>query len=178
MTSTDCPICYETFSNDLFINCSNNHIACCYDCFSKLTDNKCPICRNPLGGGEVTTTTTTTTTTIRASIGSPRIRSNANNYDSNIANLINNHRRRLVINQREENEVIINSVFANDPTADTPANRTWARRSLAQSQRRRREREEQINQLRQQINILNQQPNRSIHELMRLENRIINLRSR
>jgi hypothetical protein len=92
MASTDCPICYETFTNDLFINCSNNHIACCYECFSKLTDNNCPMCRNPLGGGEVrtTTTTTTTTTTIRARIGNPN-----NNYDSNIANLIANHRETL-----------------------------------------------------------------------------------
>jgi hypothetical protein len=74
MTSTDCPICYESFANDLFINCSNNHIACCLECYNKLTDNNCPMCRNPLGGGEVrtTTTTTTTTTTIRAGMGSPR----------------------------------------------------------------------------------------------------------
>ena len=93
MASTDCPICYETFSNDLFINCSNNHIACCLECYNKLTDNNCPICRNPLGGGEVrTTTTTTTTTTIRARIGS---NATNNNYDSNIADLIAAHRETL-----------------------------------------------------------------------------------
>ena len=48
MTTSDCPICYETCYNDNFINCDNNHIACCLDCFSKLPNNNCPICRNPL----------------------------------------------------------------------------------------------------------------------------------
>ena len=94
MASTDCPICYETFSNDLFINCSNNHIACCYECLSKLTDNNCPICRKSLGGSNVITTTTTiiTTTPIRVRVGSP---SSRRDYYRNIADLIASHRERL-----------------------------------------------------------------------------------
>jgi hypothetical protein len=119
----DCPICYQTFTNDLFINCSNNHIACCLECYNKLTDNNCPMCRTPLGYSQVRTTTTTTTTTrITARMGSPRSRINSNN-----------------------NEQIINNLVNSFSMEDTQANRTWARRSLAQSRRRRREAMESSN---------------------------------
>ena len=125
MTITDCPICYETFTNDNFINCPNNHIACCIDCFSKLSNNNCPICRNPLNNETTTTTTTITTTTtsrlprlriqrearetITARMGSPRQRPDSN-YDSNISNLIANHRetlnnRQIAQRRRREREV-------------------------------------------------------------------------
>ena len=150
MASTDCPICYETFSNDLFINCSNNHIACCLECFNKLTDNNCPMCRNPLGYREVTTTTTTTTTTtITARVGSPRsrldlirIRRNAtnqrqssnNNYDSNIANLIASHRQ------------------------------TLNNRQIAQRRRRRREREAYFDNLLEALTLEN---NERINQILR-----------
>ena len=56
MTTSDCPICYETCYNDNFINCDNNHIACCLDCFSILPNTNCPICRNSLSTKSETTT--------------------------------------------------------------------------------------------------------------------------
>jgi uncharacterized Zn finger protein (UPF0148 family) len=63
-TTETCPICLDDFNKDEFINCNNNHIACCYKCLSRMTDEKCPMCRRNLFTTTITTTTTTTTTTI------------------------------------------------------------------------------------------------------------------
>ena len=45
----ECPVCYRNQDEDdlQLIDC-NNHIACCEDCWKKLRENKCPICRESI----------------------------------------------------------------------------------------------------------------------------------
>ena len=44
MTS-NCPICFEDFSNDEVITCINNHIHACAYCLSMIKKDTCSICR-------------------------------------------------------------------------------------------------------------------------------------
>lgn len=71
----DCPICYERYNISHMIDCPNNHVACCIECLSRITNNNCPICRTTLGDSitlthsiqQGSTTSTITTTTTRTS---------------------------------------------------------------------------------------------------------------
>lgn len=43
--SVECPVCYDSFSKDEVLICSNNHIHCCATCLSQITTDICSICR-------------------------------------------------------------------------------------------------------------------------------------
>tara|TARA_Y100000591_G_scaffold185133_1_gene159785 strand:+ start:524 stop:937 length:414 start_codon:yes stop_codon:yes gene_type:complete len=43
MDTMECKICRDEISNCIIEPCK--HMVCCYDCFQKIEDGKCPMCR-------------------------------------------------------------------------------------------------------------------------------------
>ena len=47
-TFEECPVCYESFSDEELMYCSNQHIHACAYCVSKIQTDNCSICRNQI----------------------------------------------------------------------------------------------------------------------------------
>ena len=45
----ECPVCYnECLTKDSIICSNGNHLACCSECWKKISTNKCPMCRSTI----------------------------------------------------------------------------------------------------------------------------------